>query len=159
MSLPLFFIPSVYPLIGDSLLCYYFAGSVSVGVWQIACRRLIVVGEKAVKSFAGKPIHLYHFFFSIVLSCIFSHPFILLTIADNIFQHPRILTPRTITSAFLHWLLHPITHQGKAKRMTIEEHHDMRHYFEFGPPLHTYTVVNVVFVIYPIPSPPYISGL
>ena len=37
-------------------LTSYFTGSVSVGVWQIACRRLIVVGEKAVKSFAGKLI-------------------------------------------------------------------------------------------------------
>lgn len=41
-------------VIRDWCLCEYFAGSVSVGVWQIACRRLIVVGEKTVKSFAGK---------------------------------------------------------------------------------------------------------
>ena len=41
-------------VIRDWCLCEHFAGSVSVGVWQIACRRLIVVGEKTVKSFAGK---------------------------------------------------------------------------------------------------------
>jgi hypothetical protein len=44
-------------LIGDSpFLLPFYTGSVSVGVWQIACRRLIVVGEKAVKSFIGKLI-------------------------------------------------------------------------------------------------------
>jgi hypothetical protein len=33
--------------------CYLLTGSVSVGVWQMACRRVIVVGEKVVKDFAG----------------------------------------------------------------------------------------------------------
>ena len=83
--------PLISELIGDSLLCCSFTGSVSVGVWQIACRRLIVVGEKAVKNLAGLchlSLHLYllyiKFLFIIHL------------------QHPHILTPRTITSAFLH---------------------------------------------------------
>ena len=46
-----------------------FTGSVSVGVWQIACRRLIVVGEKAVKGFAGKYIlpPSLSFFFLIII--------------------------------------------------------------------------------------------
>ena len=34
----------------------------SVGVWQIACRRLIVVGEKAVKTLAGVSLYLPFFF-------------------------------------------------------------------------------------------------
>ena len=50
----LFFFPFLSLFLNTQLVCYYFPGSVSVGVWQIACRRLIVVGEKAVKSFAGK---------------------------------------------------------------------------------------------------------
>jgi hypothetical protein len=42
-----------------------FTGSVSVGVWQIACRRLIVVGEKAVKNLAGL-CHIFIFFFMLL---------------------------------------------------------------------------------------------
>lgn len=35
------------------------AGSVSVGVWQMACRRVIKVGERVVKDLVGKspPVH------------------------------------------------------------------------------------------------------
>ena len=50
----LFYFPFLSLFLNTQLVYYYFPGSVSVGVWQIACRRLIVVGEKAVKSFAGK---------------------------------------------------------------------------------------------------------
>lgn len=56
---PVFFLPQGWlgPLGWWLALPFAPAGSVSVGVWQIACRRLIVVAEKAVKSFAV-PSHL-----------------------------------------------------------------------------------------------------
>ncbi|KAF8815371.1 hypothetical protein BYT27DRAFT_7194592 [Phlegmacium glaucopus] len=56
---PVFFLPQGWlgPLGWWLALPFAPAGSVSVGVWQIACRRLIVVGEKAVKNFVG-PSHL-----------------------------------------------------------------------------------------------------
>jgi hypothetical protein len=52
---PVFYLPQGWfgPLGWWLALPFAPAGSVSVGVWQIACRRLIVVGEKAVKSFAA----------------------------------------------------------------------------------------------------------
>jgi len=31
-------------------------GSVSVGVWQMACRRVIKVGERVVKDLASEPM-------------------------------------------------------------------------------------------------------
>jgi len=56
---PVFFLPQGWfgPLGWWLALPFAPAGSVSVGVWQIACKRLIVVGEKTVKSFAV-PTHL-----------------------------------------------------------------------------------------------------
>jgi len=56
---PVFYLPQGWfgPLGWWLALPFAPAGSVSVGVWQIACRRLIVVGEEAVKSFAA-PSHL-----------------------------------------------------------------------------------------------------
>ena len=61
-------------LMGETPTFYatFFTGSVSVGVWQIACRRLIIVGEKAVKNFAGKKLILCRtpiFFINIICLC------------------------------------------------------------------------------------------
>lgn len=33
-------------------------GSVSVGVWQMACRRILLVAERVVKAFTGQPLSL-----------------------------------------------------------------------------------------------------
>lgn len=40
-------------------------GSVSVGVWQLACRRVIKVGERTVKNILGK--------FSLLISIIIEY--------------------------------------------------------------------------------------
>ena len=62
----------------------------------------------------------------------FSQKFLVPLIITNLFQYPRILTPRTIISAFLHWLPHPTTHQGRAKKM-MEERHDVQFFFWVRP--------------------------
>ncbi|KAH9484843.1 GET complex subunit get1 [Psilocybe cubensis] len=52
---PVFFLPEGWfgPLGWWLALPFAPAGSVSVGVWQMACRRVIVVGERVVKDFIG----------------------------------------------------------------------------------------------------------
>ncbi|PPQ92969.1 hypothetical protein CVT25_000169 [Psilocybe cyanescens] len=52
---PVFYLPRGWfgPLGWWLALPFAPAGSVSVGVWQMACRRVIVVGEKVVKEFFG----------------------------------------------------------------------------------------------------------
>jgi len=52
---PVFFLPQGWfgPLGWWLSLPFAPAGSVSVGVWQMACRRVIVVGEKVVKDLIG----------------------------------------------------------------------------------------------------------
>jgi len=52
---PVFYLPEGWfgPLGWWLALPFAPAGSVSVGVWQMACRRVIVVGQKVVKEFVG----------------------------------------------------------------------------------------------------------
>ncbi|KAF8965534.1 CHD5-like protein-domain-containing protein [Flammula alnicola] len=52
---PVFYLPEGWfgPLGWWLSLPFAPAGSVSVGVWQMACRRVIVVGERVVKDLAG----------------------------------------------------------------------------------------------------------
>ncbi|CAA7260754.1 unnamed protein product [Cyclocybe aegerita] len=52
---PVFFLPEGWfgPLTWWLALPFAPAGSVSVGVWQMACKRVIVVGERVVKDFYG----------------------------------------------------------------------------------------------------------
>lgn len=45
--------PGLVSYMTSTLTSVSFPGSVSVGVWQMACRRVIIVGEKVVKDFYG----------------------------------------------------------------------------------------------------------
>lgn len=55
---PVFYLPEGWfgPLGWCLALPFAPAGSVSVGVWQMACKRVIVVGEKVVKDFTGSSL-------------------------------------------------------------------------------------------------------
>jgi hypothetical protein len=48
------YVPLACRLITLDIKSAFSVGSVSVGVWQMACRRVIKVGERVVKDLAGE---------------------------------------------------------------------------------------------------------
>ena len=64
--LPFFHLVHFSPLFFISYFSSHPTGSVSVGVWQMACRRVVVVIEKVVKDFAGTSSPFFAIFATIV---------------------------------------------------------------------------------------------
>jgi len=54
---------------GHQVLPDIYAGSVSVGVWQMACRRVVKVGERVVKDLASKGGTYVQAYFLTLLCC------------------------------------------------------------------------------------------
>jgi len=54
---PVFYLPNGWfgPLTWWLALPFAPSGSVSVGVWQMACKRVIKIGERVVRDFASGP--------------------------------------------------------------------------------------------------------